>query len=92
MEIENLKAVYIDDEPVNLMLVEAYGMEFNLNIKTFNDPQEGLDYILNNNIDIQKINSNFTSSSKIILETLGYVMFENNITLCEEVKRKFKLE
>ncbi|MGB6328228.1 MAG: HD domain-containing phosphohydrolase [Halarcobacter sp.] len=52
MEIENLKAVYIDDEPVNLMLVEAYGMEFNLNIKTFNDPQEGLDYILNNNIDI----------------------------------------
>ena len=52
MEIENLKAVYVDDEPVNLMLVEAYGMEFNLNIKTFNDPQEGLDYILNNNIDI----------------------------------------
>ena len=52
MEIENLKAVYIDDEPVNLMLVEAYGMEFNLNIKTFNDPKEGLDYILNNNIDI----------------------------------------
>lgn len=52
MEIENLKAVYIDDEPVNLMLVEAYGMEFNLNIKTFNDPKEGLNYILNNDIDI----------------------------------------
>ncbi|PLY07496.1 MAG: two-component system response regulator [Arcobacter sp.] len=52
MEIENLKAVYIDDEPVNLMLVQAYGMEFNLNIKTFEDSEEGLDYILNNDIDI----------------------------------------
>ena len=52
MEIKNLKAVYIDDEPVNLMLVQAYGMEFNLNIITFEDPQEGLDYILNNDIDI----------------------------------------
>lgn len=52
MELKNLKAVYIDDEPVNLMLVQAYGMEFNLNIKTFEDPEEGLDYILNNDIDI----------------------------------------
>lgn len=46
MEIEKIKAVYIDDEPVNLMLVEAYGAEFNLNIKTFEDPNEGLEYIL----------------------------------------------
>lgn len=52
MKIENLKAVYIDDEPVNLMLVQAYGMEFDLDIKTFEDPQEGLNYILNNDIDI----------------------------------------
>jgi len=52
MELENLKAVYIDDEPVNLMLVQAYGMEFNLNIVTFEDPVEGLDYILKNDIDI----------------------------------------
>lgn len=52
MELENLKAVYIDDEPVNLMLVQAYGMEFNLNIQTFEDPQEGLEYILDNDIDI----------------------------------------
>ncbi len=52
MKIENLKAVYIDDEPVNLMLVQAYGMEFDLDIKTFEDPKEGLNYILNNDIDI----------------------------------------
>jgi len=52
MEIEKLKAVYIDDEPVNLMLVQAYGMEFGLNIETFEDPKEGLDYILKNDIDI----------------------------------------
>lgn len=52
MELKDMKAVYIDDEPVNLMLVQAYGMEFDLNIKTFEDPLEGLDYILNNDIDI----------------------------------------
>lgn len=52
MQLENLKAVYIDDEPVNLLLVQAYGSEFNLNIITFEDPKEGLDYILNTEIDI----------------------------------------
>lgn len=52
MEINNLKAVYIDDEPINLMLVQAYGTEFGLTIETFEDPQLGLDYILENDIDI----------------------------------------
>ncbi|MEA3371876.1 MAG: hypothetical protein U9Q40_11105, partial [Campylobacterota bacterium] len=49
-------------------------------------------YLLNSNVDIQKINSSFTPSSKIILETIGYVIFENNVTLCEEARRKFKVE
>lgn len=52
MELENLKAVYVDDEPINLMLVQAYGAEFGLTIETFEDPQLGLEYILNNDIDI----------------------------------------
>lgn len=52
MPLKNLKAVYIDDEPVNLMLVQAYGAEFNLNIITFENPKDGLDYILNTDIDI----------------------------------------
>jgi putative two-component system response regulator len=52
IEVETLKAVYIDDEPVNLMLVQAYAMDFNLNVITFENPEEGLEYILNNEIDI----------------------------------------
>ncbi len=52
MLLENFKAVYIDDEEVNLMLLEAYGNEFNLDITTFENPHIGLDYILNNDIDI----------------------------------------
>lgn len=52
IEVESLKAVYIDDEPVNLMLVQAYAMDFNLNVKTFESPEEGLEYILSNEIDI----------------------------------------
>lgn len=52
MELNNLNAVYIDDEAINLMLVEAYGQEFGLKIKCFDDSQEGLDYILTNDIDI----------------------------------------
>lgn len=52
MQLENLKAVYIDDEPVNLMLVQAYGAEFNLDIITFENPKDGLDYILNTDVDI----------------------------------------
>lgn len=52
IEVETLKAVYIDDEPVNLMLVQAYAMDFNLNVKTFENPEEGLAYILSNEIDI----------------------------------------
>lgn len=52
LEIEKLKAVYIDDEPINLMLVKAYGDEFGLSIETFEDPEIGLEYILKNDIDI----------------------------------------
>ncbi|WP_321468038.1 HD domain-containing phosphohydrolase [Halarcobacter sp.] len=52
MNLENIKAVYIDDEPVNLMLLQAYAAEFNLSITTFENPLEGLDYALKNDIDI----------------------------------------
>ena len=52
MQLENLKAVYIDDEPINLMLVQAYSAEFNLDIITFENPKDGLDYILNTDVDI----------------------------------------
>jgi response regulator RpfG family c-di-GMP phosphodiesterase len=52
MDFKNFKAVYIDDEPINLMLVQAYSSQFDLDIKCFESSVEGLDYILNNNIDI----------------------------------------
>lgn len=52
MDLDKFTAVYIDDEPVNLMLVEAYGNEFGLKIKCFQDSKEGLDYILNHDVDI----------------------------------------
>lgn len=52
MDIKKLKAIYIDDEPINLMLVQAFGQEFGLDIKTFEDSKEGLNYILENEIDI----------------------------------------
>jgi len=48
--------------------------------------------LLNNNIEVQKINSNFSTSSKMILETIGYVIFENRRLLCEKAKIKFKME
>jgi len=52
MDFKDFKAVYIDDEPINLMLVQAYSSQFDLDIKCFESSVEGLDYILNNDIDI----------------------------------------
>lgn len=50
--ISSLKAVYIDDEKVNLMLLEAFGADFDLKIECFDDPIKGLEYILKHKIDI----------------------------------------
>lgn len=50
--IENLKAVYIDDEKVNLMLLEAYAADFGLKMECFDNSIKGLEYILKNPIDI----------------------------------------
>lgn len=48
--------------------------------------------LLNSKIEVQKINSNFSTSSKIILETIGYVIFENHILVSEKAKIQFKTE
>jgi putative two-component system response regulator len=47
-------AVSIDDSLQNLMLVEAYCDELGLKVKSFENPKEGLEYLLddNNNIHI----------------------------------------
>lgn len=49
---ENILAVSIDDSEQNLMLLEAYANEINLDVKNFSDPQLALEFILKNNIDI----------------------------------------
>jgi putative two-component system response regulator len=45
-------AVSIDDSEQNLMLLEAYANQIELQVTNFVDPQEALEFILNNNIDI----------------------------------------
>ncbi len=52
LNLEKFKAVYIDDNVNNLMLLEAFCQEIGLDIKCFEYPKEGVDYILNNDIDI----------------------------------------
>ena len=92
MEIKKLKAVYIDDEPVNLMLVQAYGMEFGLNIKSssMNDfnKQEYQEFFKKINVspqiyyEIQKADKNALEVLKLNIEALnvynGFIQKSNN--------------
>ncbi|MEA1914615.1 MAG: response regulator [Campylobacterota bacterium] len=52
MDFKKFKAVYIDDEPINLMLVQAYASQFDLDIECFESSPEALEYILHHDIDI----------------------------------------
>lgn len=49
---KNILAVSIDDSEQNLMLLEAYADQIELQVKNFTDSEEGLDFLLNNNVDI----------------------------------------
>lgn len=49
---ENIVAVSIDDNEQNLMLLEAYANEIDLEVKNFLDPEEALEFILHNSVDI----------------------------------------
>jgi len=49
---KNTLAVSIDDNEQNLMLLEAYANQIALSVKNFLDPEEALDFIMNNDIDI----------------------------------------
>ncbi len=50
--MKDILAVSIDDNEQNIMLIETFAKHINLNIKSFLDPKEGLDYIQNNEVDI----------------------------------------
>ena len=52
MDIDNLKAVIIDDEMINLSLFEAYATDLNLDVVSFEDSTKALQYLLENHVDI----------------------------------------
>ena len=52
MDIKNAKVVYIDDNKFNIALIKAFAEEFGINLITFLDAKEGLDYVLNNEVDL----------------------------------------
>lgn len=49
---KNTLAVSIDDSEQNLMLLEAYANQIDLQVTNFDNPQEALEFILNNDVDI----------------------------------------
>lgn len=52
MKNEKLKAVIIDDEEINLCLFEGYVKDLGMDVVTFDDSREGLDYLKSNGADI----------------------------------------
>ena len=52
--MKKLLAVSIDDNEANLMVLEAYVdmLDFDIEVKSFSDPEEGLEFILDNEKDI----------------------------------------
>ena len=52
MDLKEAKVVYIDDNRFNIALIKAFAEEFGINLKTFLDAKEGLDYVLNNDVDM----------------------------------------
>ncbi len=48
----NLKALSIDDEKFNLMLIEAMGAEIGIDVASFTDPRMGIDAFRNDTFDI----------------------------------------
>jgi len=52
MDLKEAKIVYIDDNRFNIALIKAFAEEFGINLVTFLTAKEGLDYILNNDVDL----------------------------------------
>lgn len=76
MENQKLKAVVIDDEEVNLLLFEEYIKDLGMDIITFDNSKDGLEYLKNNGADIVYVD---------------YVMPEmNGIELIQEFRKVHK--
>jgi len=52
MKNQTLKAVLIDDEEVNLLLFEEYIKDLGMEVVSFDNPKDGLDYLKENGADM----------------------------------------
>jgi response regulator RpfG family c-di-GMP phosphodiesterase len=49
---ETLRALSVDDEKMNLVLIEEMGSKLDLDVKSFTDPQKALDYLQHESVDL----------------------------------------
>ena len=52
MELKDAKVVYVDDNRFNIALIKAFAEEFDIDMVTFLDAKKGLDYVLENDVDL----------------------------------------
>ena len=52
MELKDAKVVYVDDNRFNIALIKAFADETGIDLVTFLDAKEALDYVLTNNVDM----------------------------------------
>ena len=52
MELKDAKVIYVDDNRFNIALIKAFAEEFGINMITFLDAKKGLDYVLENDVDL----------------------------------------
>jgi len=52
MELKNAKLVYVDDNRFNIALIKALAEEFGIDMITFLNPKEALDYVLTHKVDM----------------------------------------
>jgi len=75
---KNILAVSIDDNQQNLMLLEAFADQIELEVTSFLDPVEALNFILNNDVDI--IFTDYMMPQLNGLELIQKFRKENNST------------
>jgi len=52
MELKEAKVIYVDDNKFNIALVKAYAEECGVNLISFLDSKEALNYVLSNDVDM----------------------------------------
>jgi len=52
MDLKDAKLVYVDDNKFNIALIKAFAEEVGIDLITFLDAKQALDYVLNNDVDL----------------------------------------